>query len=85
MSVLDPSGHTLSIPAWMLSADAAHYSVMEEAQISVRALLEIAYLVGACPQQSEESSSSSRDRLSPPGSGPGKEVKHEAARLGVPA
>ena len=57
MTVVDPSGHTLKIPAWMLSASAAHHSVIEEAQIGARSLLELAYLVGTFLHESEVPSS----------------------------
>ena len=68
-----------------LTGDAAHYSVMEEEQITVRALVESADLVGMCLEQSDAPSCSNSDSLAPPGSSPATEVKHEAARLRLSA
>lgn len=45
VTVVDPSGATLKIPAWMLSPQASRPALSAEATISPRALLELEELL----------------------------------------
>ncbi len=45
VTVADPEGIRLKIPAWMVSPQAAQIVLSEKAEISVRALLELVHLL----------------------------------------
>ena len=42
---MDDAGRRLKIPAWMVSAEAAHYRLSDQAIVAVRALKTLAELV----------------------------------------
>ena len=45
VTVVDPEGISLKIPLWMVSPQATEYELSENAEISVRALLELVHLL----------------------------------------
>jgi hypothetical protein len=45
VTVLDDTGHRLKIPVWMVSPEAAHYRLSDQATFAMRALKILAELV----------------------------------------
>jgi len=45
VTVIEPAGTHLKLPAWMLAPDAGRFSVADEATIAPRALLELSDLL----------------------------------------